>query len=457
MPFLKPAIAVLILALSFTAPAQVVPYSSRPDNEPANKEMLAALTKRYEQDLATLSGSNKKYIAEVYKERWSLIKERITAKEIITATETQAYLKSLTNEIFRWNPTISDEGLRIFFSKSFYANASSMGEGTILFNIGLFHRLENESQVVFVLCHELAHYFLKHSNDNISSYITTIYSDEFQRQLRSIKKSGYQQNNQLESLSKNLMFRNRRHSRAFEQAADSMALELLKNTGYDVQEALSCLASLDSADKDKYNTELALDKQFNFASFPFKKSWLESDDLVFTDTKNRKEKKEEDSLKTHPDCSVRIERLKQKVTEYTRAGSRKFVVDEKRFSELRSRFDYEIVAYCFNSKQISRALYFSLQMLQQYPSDVYLNTMVGKCLNEIYAAQKNHVLSKIVDLPDKRQEPKYNAVLNLIQNLRLSEVAALSYHFLKIREPQLLTDNDFRETFSISKQNFNLQ
>jgi predicted SprT family Zn-dependent metalloprotease len=88
-----------------------------------------------------------------------------------------------------------------------------MGEGTIFFNIGLFHRLQNESQAAFILCHELAHYYLNHSNDNIHQYVNTIYSDDFQQKLKSIQKLSYEKNKQLDALAKNLLFRNRRHGR----------------------------------------------------------------------------------------------------------------------------------------------------------------------------------------------------------------------------------------------------
>ena len=440
-----------------TAAGQKNSYTPFTDNENTGKEALYALTSRYEKDMATLSGSYKKYTAEVYKERFSLIKERLTEKEIITHPETQAYLSELANEIFQANPQMDKREVRIFFSRSFHANALSMGEGTILFNIGLFHRLKNESQAAFVLCHELAHYYLNHSNNNIHSYVSTVYSDDFQKKLKSIQKSGYGQNSQLEALAKNLMFKNRRHSREFEEAADSMALELLKNTKYDVREALTCLALLDSSDKDKYDHKRPFEKQFNFASFPFKKSWLESDELVFADTKTKGEKKEEDSLKTHPDCTIRIARLTDRVKEYTKQGAHAFVVDEKKFTALTTSFDYEIIEHCFNSKNVSRALFFTLQMLNEHPDDVYLNTMVGKCLNEFYTAQKTHQLSKLVDLPNRDQESKYNVLLNLIQNLRLREIAALSYHFLKQKEGQLSADAGFQQVFKVSKQNLNIQ
>ncbi|MEJ7912563.1 MAG: M48 family metalloprotease [Chitinophagaceae bacterium] len=453
----RPALSALLLLfcnLSYAQPGSLTPPT---ELTAAEKEILSTVTRRYQQDVAGLTGSYKKYIADFYKERYEMVQELLEEKEIIPAGEAHAYLNKIAGEILKYNPSIDKNALRILFSRSFVANAYSVGEGTILFHIGLFHRLSNESQVAFILSHELAHYYLNHGNDHIKTYVTTIYSDEFQKQLKAIKKSDYGKTTQLEALAKNLNFRNRRHSRQFEQAADSMALELLKNTPYDVREALTCLALLDSADSNKYNSASALEEQFHTTGFPFKKNWLENDELRFTETKSIREKREEDSLKTHPDCSLRIERLSEKVKDYYKEGSRKFLVDTTTFYDLKVQFDYGVIEYCFQTKKMSRALYLALQMLRQHPDDSYLNIMVGQCLNEIYQSQKSHQLSKVVDVPRPDQDPKYNTVLIFLQNLRLQEVAALSYHYLKQKEPALLNHPSFQQAFSKSKQNFNIQ
>jgi len=453
-PYRKLRFLAFFLFICLHAPAQEFSFAAFKNDPSYGQNVQSTIKKRYEEDVSFLSGNNKKYIADIYEERYQLIKERFTSNEILTATEPQQYLSALADEILKNNPEYNSKGLNILFSKSFYANATSMGEGSIFFNIGLFHRLQNESQAAFVLCHELAHYYLNHNNNNIHQYVTTIYSDNFQQKLQSIQKLSYEKNKQLDALAKNLLFRNRRHGRAFEHAADSMALELMKNTNYDIREALTCLSILDSADKDKYSQEVVLEQHFNFASFPFKKSWIENDDLVFVKTED-KESHDLDSLKTHPDCAKRIEVLKEKVRQYEKKGSKKFIVSESKFNALIKQFDYEVIEYCVQSGRISRALYYALEMIQIYPGDPYLNTIIGKCLNELYTTQKNHTLSKIVDLPNPEHDIEYNSLLHMIQNLRLREIAALSFYFLKEREPQFYSFAPFAEVYNYSKQHFN--
>jgi Zn-dependent protease with chaperone function len=422
-------------------------------NPAAEQNLLNEIVKRNGEDLARLDGKFKKYLAEIYKERCQLIKDRFSEGEVLSADEATAYLNAVVQVILNANPSLDKNGLRVLFSKSYSANAFSMGEGTIFFNIGLFHRMENEAQVAFALCHELSHHYLDHGNGNIHKYVNTIYSDEFQRQLKSIQKSEYRRNQQLDQLAKELLFRTRRHSRQHEQAADSMALELLRNTGYDLTAAISTLALLDSADRDKYDSLLQLEKRFNFPSYPFKPGWLESDGLSFAKSPEETSG-QTDSLKTHPDCKKRIEAIRSKALLHQKPENKRFLVNEAEFNRLKTQFDYEIIEYCFRSRRVSRALYFALQMLNEKPGDAYLHTMVGRCWNEIYDRQKAHELGKVVELPDPVYTKEYNDLLRLIQNLRLTEIAAIAYHCLEPGQSLFGNNKDFVAAWVTSKNHF---
>src|SRR5215203_1512300 len=443
-----------LLFFSFIAKAQAPSIDTLSKDASKEKALLDAVTTRHNKDIASLSGTNKKYIAEIYKERYESIKEKFTENEIISDTKASGYLAKLTDEILKANPSINSPDLHIVFSKAWWPNASSMGEGTILFNIGLFSRLKTESQAVFVLCHELSHYYLNHSNNTIQRYVNTVYSEDFQKQLKSIKKSEYRQNQQVEALAKGITFKHRRHSREFEQAADSMAIEMMKNTAYDLTGALTCLALLDSVDKDKYNNPLQLTKRFDFASYHFKKSWLQSDALMFGVAKDEKTKAEDDSLKTHHVCNTRIQKLSGAVNKYNKNGNKKFIVSEEQFKQLKLQFDFEILAFCFESNNISKCLYYSLQMIDAFPDNAYLHTMIGKCLNALYSYQKKHELGKIIDLPGAHHPEEYNNLLQLIQNLRLSEIASLSYYYLRQFQESYMSHPLYQSVLRISTQNF---
>ncbi len=59
--------------------------------------------------------------------------------------------------------------------------------GIILFNMGLFEKLNNESEAAFIISHDNRTFLLKHSENAMSAYVTAINSEEVQGKLRQIK------------------------------------------------------------------------------------------------------------------------------------------------------------------------------------------------------------------------------------------------------------------------------
>src|SRR5262249_13954998 len=137
-----------------------------------------------------------------------------------------------------------------------------------------------------------------------------------------------------------------------------------------------------------------------------------------------------DSLKTHPDCKVRIKMLKPLVNKYASVGGSKDMVNKERFDSLQNIFRYEVIAYAFSSKNFTRSFFYTLELLQQKPSDPYIIVQLGKILNSFYAFQKTHTLGKVIELPSPAFPENYNLLLQFVQNLYLDDYASLSYHYL---------------------------
>ena len=445
----------LLLTVACINQARAQSSSFTPTAEDNN--LLKKLTERYEssykQSLSSLPPTNKGDFERIYKERWDNIKEKFDKKEIYTNSAAQKYLDGLVEEIIQANPILKGQSFQCYFSRSGVPNASFIGEGIILINMGLFHRLNDESQAAFVISHEIAHFMLKHSDNAIKRYVTAINSKEVQQQLREIKGSEYRKREQLEKLVKGLSFSTRRHGRDRENEADSFAVELLRNTRFDLSGALTALALLDTIDTDRLNTAATLEKLFNAKGYPFQKKWIAKEEGLLGGHATLKEDAElEDSLKTHPDCSSRIKAIDPMVKRYAQVSGSKKPADSPTFEELKNIFPYEIIAYTYASDRYTRSLYFTLELLEQKPADPYLIAQVGKLFNSFFAAQKTHTLGKFVDLPSPDFRPGYNLLLQFIQNLYKEDYASISYHFLKQYQTQLSSYEPFKTAYQNSIQ-----
>jgi hypothetical protein len=389
----------------------------------------------------------------VYKLRWDNVKEVFDKKEIYTSAPAQQYMNALVAEIVKANPLLAQQNFNCYFSRSGVPNAGYIGEGIILFNMGLFKRLDNESQAVFVLCHEIAHFYLQHSEKSIRRYVAAINSKDMQRELRKIKNNEYGKRQQVDDLLKGLTFNLRRHGRDHESEADSMAIEFMRHTRYDISEALTTLALLDSIDIDTLNIATCLQRTFDTKKYPFQKKWLAKEEgLLGGHAQLKKDEPLADSLKTHPDCKLRIQILEPMVRKYHSSDALKNIVDKLKLAELGSIFSYEIIEFAYTSENYTQSLYYTLELLQGKPADPYLIAQVGKIFNGFYASQKTHTLGKLIDLPSPYYPANYNLLLQFVQNLYSEDFSSISYHFLEQYCPQLTHYIPFTNAYNTSKK-----
>jgi Zn-dependent protease with chaperone function len=431
-PYLLYAFIAVVLFPGFARSQEVSKKIFTPT--PVNASYLSNLSGKFEKInkdvIKNLPKENREAYKEVYEMRWANIKSKFDDREIFTSPVAQQYIDSMLTAIKLHNPMLQARDIHCYFSRSSVPNASYIGQGIILFNMGLFRQLKTEGQMAFVLCHELAHYYLMHSENGIKKYVTDINSKNVQEQLQQIKKEKYRKQEHLENLNKGLKFDSRRHSRDHESQADSLGLVFLHNTHFNTTDALSALALLDTIDADSLNIQPCLEKMFRSASYPFQSRWLaKSDHLLGGHTQFMQDATTEDSLKTHPDCQIRIKVLAPAVEAYTKETSNTRINPE-RFEALKKDFCYETIEYAWSNNNYTSSLYQTISLLQQYPDDPYLISQTGKILNSCYSAQRLHHIGDKIALPGPGNPDSYNLLAQFLRNLYLEEYAVVSNNYL---------------------------
>ena len=407
----------------------------------------------YEQALATqktllnsLGKENKDDYKSIYEDRFEEVARLLKSNRTVTAPEAHEYLQTVLKKIVDANPELKPLQVRMVFSRDWWPNAYSMGEGTLIVNAGLMVFLDNEAEMVFVLCHELAHFYLDHSNKSIKKRVETVNSEEFKKEIKRLSKEEYKFNQQFNDLLKKLTFSSRQHSRESESEADRQAFLFMKRTGYDCKGIKTCLQMLDKVDDSLLFKPLVLEQTFNFPDYPFKKKWIQKESVLFGAMKEEDSpltKKEKDSLKTHPDCIKRIEALEDSIQ---KAGAgREFLVNEQLFSKLKKEFLVEMTEQEFRDKDLGRNLYYNLVMLQQGQNMPLAIYSIARDLNIAYESQKNHSLGTWYSAESRWLPADYSLLLRMLSRLRLEEIAALNYHFCKQYKDQMLGYAGFEE------------
>jgi Zn-dependent protease with chaperone function len=436
------------IAASFTAAAQLQPvYNFLRDDTVVKKNYFEKALQQKNTAISSITKQNKDDYKKIYESRFEEIEDLLTSSRSLTAAGAHHYLQAVLQKIIAVNPELKGLELRVIFSRDWWPNAYSMGDGTIAVNAGLFVFLANEAELVFILCHELSHYYLDHSGKSINKYVETINSEGFQKELKRLSKEEYRVNEQVEKLSKSLVFDSRKHSRNNEAEADLQAFRFMRKTGYNCHAIISTLQLLNKADDTSLFKPLNIEQAFHFNEYPFKKKWIQKESAIFSELNEKDSplsRKEKDSLKTHPDCSKRILLLEDSINKTGNAG-KLFLVDERLFKKLNKDFLAEITEECYEGKNLSRNLYYSLLLLQAGENMPMAAYSVARCLNELYQKQQQHRLGLTIDMENKRFPGDYNLLLRLLAKLRLDEIAAINYYFCRRYQEQMKDYTGFAE------------
>jgi len=399
---------------------------------------------RLERDLERLPKKNNAEYKKIYTERTEGMKLRVTEGHFLMDTVWSNWIDGILDEIWRGNPTLPKAEITLYLSRYAEPNAVCHGEGSLVFNLGLLPFMENESQVAFVLCHEIAHYAQNHVNQAIEKYVETLYSKETQKQLNEISRSEFNKTQKAMALIKDFAYGSGRHSRFKESEADSLAVVYLSRTRYNPAAAIRTLEILDIIDSVQWPV-IPYKTLFDNAQYPYQDAWLaqKKNTLSAAATETRKSNWDEDSLKTHPDCLKRIALTNAQLKGIQVNSGLAFLQPEAQFKTMRQLSRYEVVEGLYQMEAYGRCLFRTLVLLQEFPDDAYLHAMVVKCLYEIHAYQKNHELRRVLDLPAPGNDPEYDRFLRFMNQLRLKDISQIGYFYAENRLEKYRANEDF--------------
>lgn len=409
----------------------------------------AQLIKDYKSKLKKELDSINKYKSdykEIFSYRNRTLVNKIEENHFIQNEDVINYFDFILKEICNNNNELNYNEINLFISRYPIENAACYSEGTIIFNLGLYRKLESESQIALILAHELAHYYFRHGNKSITKKIETIRSKEYKKEVKEISKMEYNSRERIISLLKNFTYDNSKHSREHETESDSMGFVFLSNTRYNLQDAIKAVYLLDSINEDKYKTKIKYDSIFNFDSYPFKKRWLlEENESIFSkpaETKITADGFILDSLKTHPDCINRYALLKELVRDRENNGT----VDlqgKSKIDQLKNEADFEFLYSHYANEDFGEALYYALNLTEKYPENLYLTNLIGNCFYQFYNFQKEHELGRHLESVSYRHKGSYKEFITMINNMRLTDYSEIGFHYMEKYKPLFDRNEDF--------------
>ena len=252
------------------------------------------------------------------------------------------YVEKVADNLLESHYRTLRQELRFYILRRSDVNAYSYANGMIVVTTGLLAQLQNESELAFILAHEIAHYAEKHL--------------EKEKKVKK-KDKKYDVGGFLRMV----------RSREQETEADRIAFErYYRNSKYSYE-------ALDGVfDVLQYS-------YLPFDEVEFERAFVESEYYTFPDkyfisavTPIRSREDYVDTLLTHPNLAKRREWIANQVERKSDENRSRFLQSEELFYKLRHQARYETINIDLTFHQYDAALYNTYVLLDENPNDPFL-------------------------------------------------------------------------------------
>jgi Zn-dependent protease with chaperone function len=396
------------------------------------EDYKSRFTSNLEQVKANFSGETRRKIEKIYKEKYNDLVIDFEKSELYFESDLSNYLKKLVIFLHESNPELKSKNFNVHFSRTNSANAYSVGDGNIILNLELLTSIESEGELVAVLSHEMAHYFLDHRGKSVQKHVQKFTSKEVKKEIREIRLNRYSKQKRSESLLQDIVYSRKSKSRAFELEADSLGAIWFRKTGADSKYLKELLLRLSDSDKE-IDSLLSGDYEtfFTTNSQNFRKEWLEVEDFSkYTYGDDAFFKFDIDSLKTHPDCEERIKNLGKLHSSDTGVN---VVIDAQFFKKLKSEVNYEKIFNLYYFKNYGQSLYESLKLHKREPENLFLLKMISLNLEALSVAKANLKLNSYIPTINPREQTESEQLfLSFMTNLSVNELKRIATDYRTI-------------------------
>lgn len=344
-------------------------------------------------------------------------------------------INEIYKDISRDNPNVPKD-FQVLVSRDVSLNASCFVNGTMVVNIGTINYLESEDQLAAILCHEIGHKLLNHSEQYLVKSFEEENSKRTKKEIRDLKRTRYNQQELAFTVLKEKIYNNREEKRNREFEADSIGLVLLRNTKYnpkDFLRALELSLLYDTITPADLNIKI-YSEVFDLPGQPFNQDWLVQEDFSTYDYVFE-EKFSKDSLSSHPEINERIEKLKSSLLPSLDIGEKDTSVNSEnlQYQNLRLVAEKEEVPNLFLLKKYGFCIYLSLIKIDQGYKVEYHKKWMGKAFHELHKARKSYTANKYLDRinPEEHSE-SYQQFINFMWNLNLEEIKNIADFYSKV-------------------------
>lgn len=346
----------------------------------------------------------------------------LTSGIVLYNTELNEYIEKILDKILV-NDTEIRKNIRLYILKTPTVNASATDKGIIFVNLGLIAQCSSESQLAFILSHELIHYIKKH---NINLFL----EKEKLAENNTVFKSGS---------SKDWIYKTHFRSREMENESDEKGFEdYYLKTNYDLNQALETFDVLQYAylpfDEITFDKSFLTDSMFFFPDKYFPEA--------INPIKARDDYDDENS--THPNIKKRREAMEERIEKLSNKTRIINPMGNDNFKTIRDIARFECLRLFVIEQNFAQSFYNAWLMKKEYPDNQFIDQIISASLYGLSKYKKHGSIGDVVQ-NIKKSEGEIHAVNSLFKNIKENELTAIALRYtykslLKYPDDKYLTD-----------------
>jgi len=333
------------------------------------------------------------------------IKRFLNAGLLIYGSPLNQYLDKIADNLLKDYPEVREQ-IHIYVLRSPVVNASITDNGTVFVNCGLLAQAQNESEIAFILAHEITHFAEKHIEKR----------EKIKTEGKKKKKSDADYRK-----SQFVFYHNR--SREHENEADQLGFErYYKKSPYSFEAVSGVFDVLQYGylpfDEIKFTRDFV---ETEFYQFP-------TNYFLTNLTPIRNRENYIDTLSTHPNLLKRREAMAAKVNTLSDVGRQLFIQPESLFYQIRDLARFECINFYLTTHSYGKAFYNTYVLLQLFPDNEFLHQALAVSLYGLAKHKSetgiNNVLTNYKVIEGEQQQANY-----FLSKLSREELSLLAIRF----------------------------
>jgi Zn-dependent protease with chaperone function len=358
------------------------------------QDMLSGFT--YIQSQGKMPSEFKKYASN---KKQPELQRIFTSGLLVYGSELNKYVEKVADNLLKDHPDLRKE-LKFYILRSTYVNAYAFSEKIIIINTGLLAQIENESELAFIIAHEIIHIVNKHIEKE-----------------KKIKRNKKEKSKSIDFLA----YHNRSRTHEFESDREGFQ-RFFEKSGYNIEAIEGVFDVL----------------QYGYLPFDqvkFKRSFVETNYYKFPDnyfltnlTPIRSREDFVDTLSTHPNILKRRTELRALVNKSNYKNGSFFIQPEELFYKIRNIARFESINLYLTYHDYGNSLYNSYVLLNEMPENEFLKRSIVASLYGLCKHKNDAGIANVIT-PFKEIEGEKQQLYHFLTKISRDELYLLTLRF----------------------------